>query len=64
MADGTRMKQLELQLQQMIVMVMEMQAQVGSIEEAIRVAVDKKLEDVSDRLWGDMRNQIQEEMQE
>ena len=58
------MKQMEMRLQQVTTMVMEMHTRVGSIEEAISVVVDKKLEDVLDPLQGDMHNQIHKEMRE
>lgn len=58
MADDTRIKQKELQLQQVTTTVMDMQSRVGSMEDSIGMVVDKKLEEASDRLRGGMRNQI------
>ena len=42
----------------------EMQTRMGSMEETIGTMVDKKLDNVVDRLRRDMRDQIQEEMRE
>ena len=64
MADGTRVKQMELQLQQVTTTVVEMKNRVGSIEEMIGLAIDKKLEVVAERLREDMHNHIREEMRE
>ena len=44
--------------------VIEVQQQVGDMEDMIKIMVDKKMENVADRLRGDMCNQIREEMRE
>ena len=64
MADGTRMRQMEMQLQQVTTTVSEMQGRVETVEERIESAVDRKLEALAYRLRGDMRLQIREELQE
>ena len=64
MADSIRMKQMEIQLQQVIVTMLEVQQEVGAMEDTIEIMVDKKLEDVANRSRGDMCNQIREEMWE
>jgi len=58
MADGTRMRQMEMQLQQVTTTVSEMQGRVETVEERIESAVDRKLEALAYRLRGDMRLQI------
>ena len=55
---------MEMQLQQVIAMVSEMQVRVETMEERVGSTVDRKLEALADRLRGDMRLQIREEMQE
>ena len=55
MADNTCIKQMKMQLQQATTTVMDVQTRVESIEDAIRMMVDKKLEEALDRLCGDMR---------
>jgi len=42
----------------------EVQGRVDTIEEKVGVAVDRKLDALAERLRGDMRLQIREEMQE
>ena len=42
------MKQMELQLQQVLATVMDMQARVGSMEDFLGLVVDRKLEEVMD----------------
>jgi len=55
---------MESQLQQVTTTMVEMQTRMGSMEETIGTMVDKKLDNVVDRLRRDMRDQIQEEMRE
>ena len=50
MADGTRMKHMEMQLQQVPAAMTEVQTRIGSIEDIIGVPVHRKLEAVSDQL--------------
>ena len=64
MANGTHMKQMKLQLQQVTATVMDVQARVGSIKDSIEVVADRRMEEASDRLRGDMHNQIRDEMRE
>ena len=62
MADDTRMRQMETQLQQVSVSVAEMQGRMDSMEEKVGLSVDRKLDALAERLRGDMHMQLKEEM--
>ena len=55
MADGTRMKQMELQLQQVSATMMDVQTRVRSMEESLGSVIDQRLEEITDRLCKHMR---------
>jgi len=54
MANGMQMKQMEMQLQQVTTVMTEVQTWAGSMEDIIRVVVDRKLEAVSNQLRWEM----------
>ena len=64
MANGTRMRQMETQLQQVTTLMVGIQNCVEMMEEKIGSMVDQKLEVVVEKFLGDMREQIREEMRE
>ena len=49
MADGTHMKQMEAQLQQVTAAVSDMQIWMGGIESTIEVVVERRIEGATDR---------------
>ena len=55
---------METQLQQVSASVAEMQGIMDSMEEKVGLSVDRKLDVLAERLKGDMRMQLKEEMQE
>ena len=64
MAHGTHIKQMESPLQQVTTTMIEINNGVGSMEDMIGLAVEGKIEAVADRLQGDMRDHLREEMWE
>ena len=62
MADGMRMRQMELQIQQVTTSMAEVQARVETMEDKIGLVVDRKLEGIAKKIKDDMWDQIWEEM--
>jgi len=54
MADGMRMRQMELQIQQVTTSMAEVQARVETMEDKIGLVVDRKLEGIAKKIKDDM----------
>jgi len=57
MAEGTRMKQMESQLQQVATAMAEMQTRMGTLESSIGEWVDARIDQAMERWRGENREQ-------